>query len=78
MEMELTSLCKIHNSFTWPISILRWEFEMVNCPKCGKPLRKGKHKSKYYCENSACSVIFICHPDKESIMRITYKAKARS
>ena len=51
---------------------------MVDCPECGKPLKKNKDKSKYYCENSTCSVIFVCHPDKQPIMRITYKAKARS
>ena len=51
---------------------------MVDCPECGKPLKKNKGSSKYYCENSACSVIFVCHPDKQPIMRIVHKAKARS
>lgn len=51
---------------------------MVNCPECGKPLKKNTGKAKYCCENSACSVIFVRHPDKQSIMKITYKARARS
>jgi RecA-family ATPase len=51
---------------------------MVNCPECGKPLKKNTRKAKYCCENSACSVIFVRHPDKQSIMEVTYKARARS
>jgi len=51
---------------------------MVNCPECGKPLKKSTRKAKYLCENSACSVIFVRHPDMQSIMEITYKASARS
>lgn len=51
---------------------------MVNCPKCGKPLKKAKHKSRYCCENDACSVIFVRYPDKPPIMEITYKTKAHS
>jgi hypothetical protein len=50
---------------------------MVNCPECGKPMKKDICKAKYFCENDACSVIFVCHPDKQSIMKIAYKAKAR-
>jgi NAD-dependent DNA ligase len=50
---------------------------MVDCPECGKPLKRSKHKSKYCCENSACSVIFVRHPDEQSLMEITYKASAR-
>jgi hypothetical protein len=49
---------------------------MVNCPECGKPLKKDSGKAKYCCENSACSVIFVRHPDKGSIMEIAYKANA--
>jgi len=50
---------------------------MVNCSECRKPLKKGKRKDKY-CENSARSVAFVRHPDKQSIMEIAYKVKARS
>jgi hypothetical protein len=50
---------------------------MVDCPECRKPLKKDNGKAKYYCENSTCSVIFVLHPDKQPIMRIAYKAKAR-
>jgi len=50
---------------------------MVNCPECGKPLKKDLDKAKYCCENSACSVIFVLHPDKHSIMEIAYKASGR-
>jgi hypothetical protein len=56
----------------------RGNLNMVNCPECGKPLKKSTRKAKYCCENSACSVIFVRHPDKQSIMEITYKARARS
>jgi hypothetical protein len=47
---------------------------MVNYPECGKPLKKDTGKARYSCENSACPVIFIRNPDKQSIMEITYKA----
>jgi hypothetical protein len=50
---------------------------MVNCPECGKPLKKSTRKAKYCCENSACSVIFVRHIDKP-YMEITYKASARA
>jgi ssDNA-binding Zn-finger/Zn-ribbon topoisomerase 1 len=46
------------------------------CPECGKPLRKSK--SKYGCENSACSVIFVRYPNKPSTMEIKYKTSVRS
>jgi len=46
---------------------------MVNCPEGGKPLKKTR-RCRYGCENSACSVIFVRRPDKQSIMEITYKA----
>jgi hypothetical protein len=49
---------------------------MVNCPECGKPLKKDAAKGKYCCENNTCSVIFVRHPDKHSIMEIAYKASA--
>ena len=49
---------------------------MVNCPECGKPLKKSKRKGKYSCENSTCSVIFVRHPDKQSMIEIAYKADA--
>jgi hypothetical protein len=51
---------------------------MVNCPECGKPLKKNTRRAKYWCENSACSVIFVRNPDKHSIMEITYKASPRA
>jgi len=49
---------------------------MVNCPECGKPLKKESQKSKYCCENNACSVIFVRHADKQSVMEIAYNASA--
>ena len=55
----------------------RGSLKMVNCPECGKPLKKDSGKAKYCCENSACSVIFVRHPDKYSIMEIAYKASGR-
>ena len=59
-------------------SYSRGNLKMVNCPECGKPLKRDTGKAKYCCENSACSVIFVRHPDKQSIMEITYEARARS
>jgi len=50
---------------------------MVECPECGKPLKKNKGDAKHYCENDNCSVIFVRHPDKPSLTKITYKAEAR-
>ena len=33
---------------------------MVNCPECGKPLKKGSDgKNKYYCDNQGCNVVFV-------------------
>jgi len=52
--------------------------KMVNCPECGKLLKKGSRKKRYCCENSACSVMFVLHPDNQSIMEIKYKASATS
>jgi hypothetical protein len=49
---------------------------MVNCPECGKPLKRTCN-GNYDCENSVCSVIFVRHPDKQPIMEIAYKATAR-
>jgi hypothetical protein len=48
-----------------------------NCPECGKPLKRSKRKSRYCCENNACSVIFVRRPDKQILMEITFKANAR-
>lgn len=51
---------------------------MANCPECGKPLKKNTGKAKYWCENSACSVIFVRYPDRTNIMEITYESRART
>jgi len=53
-------------------------FKMVDCPECGKPLRKGTRKGKYFCENDTCSVIFVRRPDKELLMEIVHRSKAHS
>ena len=50
---------------------------VYDCPECGKPLRKKTHKSRYFCENSTCSVVFVRHPDNQSMMEIVYRAGAR-
>jgi hypothetical protein len=59
-------------------SYSRGNLKVVNCPECGKPLKRDTGKTRYCCENSACSVIFVRHPDKQSIMEITHEARARS
>jgi hypothetical protein len=74
--MELISLSGFHNGFT-PSPLSKYgNSKMVDCPECGKPLKKSKG-SKYCCENSRCSVIFVRHPDKPPLTTITHKAKAR-
>jgi hypothetical protein len=60
------------------LSYSRESLKMVDCPECGKPLKKDSGKAKYCCENSACSVIFVRHPGKHSIMEIAYKASGRN
>jgi uncharacterized Zn finger protein (UPF0148 family) len=35
--------------------------KMVNCPHCGKPLARDG-RSKYYCENEGCPVVFVRRP----------------
>ena len=34
---------------------------MVSCPECGEPMVKGK-RSKYFCENENCPIIFVRCP----------------
>ena len=31
----------------------------INCPHCGKPMKKHPKKAEYECENPRCSVIFV-------------------
>jgi ssDNA-binding Zn-finger/Zn-ribbon topoisomerase 1 len=50
---------------------------VANCPECGKPLRKKKGDARYSCENSACRVIEVRHPDTP-FMEIQYEARFRS
>jgi len=49
--------------------------KMVNCPKCGKPLMK-KTKSKYFCENENCPVIFVRRPYEPARTRVAFAALA--
>jgi len=59
--------------------ILHWGCEMVECPECGKPLKKGSDgQSRYYCENERCVVVFVRHPFEPNKARIAYTALARS
>ncbi|MGD0977870.1 MAG: hypothetical protein ABR962_01880 [Candidatus Bathyarchaeia archaeon] len=51
---------------------------MVDCPECGKPLRKEREgKSKYFCENEQCNVAFVLHPHEPSKTRIAYTGFVR-
>lgn len=53
-------------------------FGVVNCPECGKPLRKEREgESKYFCENERCNVTFVLHPCEQSETRIAYTGFAR-
>jgi hypothetical protein len=45
---------------------------MVDCPECGKPLKKDSNKGRFYCENECCIVVFVCHPYEPNKTRITY------
>lgn len=29
------------------------------CPDCGRPLRRGKDNTKWFCENPRCPVIYV-------------------
>jgi len=49
---------------------------MVNCPKCGEPLVK-RTKSKYFCENESCPVIFVRCPHEPTRIRVAFKALTR-
>ena len=31
------------------------------CPDCGAPLRRGKDRIKWFCENPECSVIYVVY-----------------
>gem|GEM_PF-5788745 len=31
----------------------------INCPHCGKPMKKHRKKAEYICRNPQCSVIFV-------------------
>jgi len=77
MNIEFASLFEFHNSFYAISSSLQWDWKMVDCPECGKPMAKKKHGSKYYCENSSCSVIFVFRPGIPSKTRIVRKAEIR-
>lgn len=48
---------------------------MVNCPTCGEPLVK-RTKSKYFCENESCPVIFVRCPHEPFRMRVALTALA--
>ena len=51
---------------------------MVNCPECGKPLRKERESgSKYFCDNERCNVAFVLNPHEPSKTRLTYTGFAR-
>jgi hypothetical protein len=51
---------------------------MVNCPECGKPLRKeGEGNVKYFCENERCNVIFVANPCEPTKARVAYTGFAR-
>jgi hypothetical protein len=49
---------------------------MVNCPECGKPLKKASNRSKYFCENEHCIVVFVCHPYEPKKSRVAYTGYA--
>ena len=31
----------------------------INCPRCGKPMKKHPKKREYVCRNPRCPVIFV-------------------
>ena len=44
---------------------------MVDCPECGRPLRRGSEgKSEYYRENGFCRVIFVRHSSELDMTKI--------
>ena len=49
---------------------------MVDCPVCRGPLVK-RTKTKYFCENGSCPVIFVRCPHEPSRMRVALTSLAR-
>ena len=49
---------------------------VVNCPVCGGPLAKGA-KSRHYCENERCPVIFVRCPYEPARTKIAYTSFAK-
>jgi len=51
--------------------------KLVNCPKCGKSLvKRNSSKSRYYCENEDCPVIFVRCPYDPFTRRIAVTSLA--
>jgi hypothetical protein len=48
---------------------------MVNCPKCGELMSKGK-RGKYFCEKANCAVIFVRCPSFPSRAKLASSSVA--
>jgi hypothetical protein len=52
---------------------------MVDCPKCGRPLRRSSEgKSEYYRENERCNVMFVRHSNELDMTKIAYTGLVRN
>ena len=70
VEFEITSIIiSDHISF---VEVLK----MVDCPECGEPLVK-RIKSKYFCENESCPVIFVRCPHEPARLKVAFTALTR-
>jgi hypothetical protein len=53
-------------------------FCLVNCPECGRPLKKEQEgEGGYFCENEYCNVTFVFYPSGPSKTRIAYTGYTR-
>lgn len=69
----LPSACS-HNSLSKPLSR---ESQIVDCPECGRPLRKCS-EGKYYHENGFCRVIFVRHSSELDMTEIACTGLVRN
>jgi len=51
---------------------------VVDCPECGKPLKKELgEENRYFCGNEHCCVVFVRCPREPSKTRVSYTGFAR-
>jgi NAD-dependent DNA ligase len=46
----------------------------VNCPRCGKALKKETGKNQYNCENEHCPVLFVRSPTNPYKRKVVFES----